>query len=76
MARPQSMNDADVLAALRAFVAEHGYTPTVGTLAQQFDVSERTMIRYLRRLEAAGHLTRQWPGVRNGLTLSRPKKGR
>lgn len=76
MSRPRRINDKDVLKALRGFVESDGYAPTVRTLAQQFDVSERTVIRYLRRLESSGHLTRQWPGVRNGLKLSRPRKAR
>lgn len=63
-----------VLDALEAFLAAHGYAPTLRELAAVCGVSHVRVRVYLRRLERAGLVHRDYATARS-LTVTRGPRG-
>ena len=73
MPRPRIYTDPAVLCELRSAIAlNRGLAPTTEELAERMGVSAATLARYLRRLEQAGHITRDSRTAR-GLRLKRSR---
>jgi len=70
MGRRPLLSDDRVLAAIQAWLAEHGQTPSIEQLRRVLKVgSTRTVFRYLQRLEDAGAVERNNAG---SLRLRKP----
>lgn len=73
MPRPRIYTDPALLCELRSAIAlNRGMAPTVEQFRTRIGVSSATMARYLRRLEQAGHITRD-PNTARGLRLKRSR---
>lgn len=53
------------------YIQAHGYPPSIREIAQHCHLGRTTVVRYLDRLEAQGHLRRS-TGVARSITLLRP----
>lgn len=64
-----SPRQSEALAFIRAFLADHGYPPTVRELASHLRVNVKTSHEFFRALERKGALVRA-PGIPRGIRLA------
>ena len=70
MVNRKKLSNEEVLATINGFIIEHGFPPTIEELRKILGVgSSRTVLRYLKLLEADG-LIERWPGAR-GIRLKK-----
>jgi SOS regulatory protein LexA len=75
MTRKRILTREAVLDAINNWIVEHGLPPTIDELRRVLKVgSDRTVLRYLSHLEAAGEIER-WSGARGMRTLKKTANG-